>query len=64
MSVVQLRVSRLRLDYAGQLDFYVAGVDELRRPVLCAPTVRILLCARRNERIFRQARLPADSLPG
>lgn len=42
--VVELKVGRFRHEYAGQLGFYVAMVDdELRRPALHAPTVDILL---------------------
>lgn len=53
---VELKVGRFRHEYAGQLGFYVAMVDdELRRPALPAPTVGILLGAGRNERVVRYA---------
>ena len=60
--VVELKVGRFRHEYAGQLGFYVAMVDdELRRPALHAPTVGILLCAGRNERVVRYALRAAAS---
>lgn len=41
---------------AGQLGFYVSLVDEqLRRPDRHAPTVGILLCAARDDRIVHYA---------
>jgi len=52
--VVELKIGRFKPDYAGQLGFYVALVDDvLRRPDRHAPTVGILLCAGRNERVVR-----------
>lgn len=52
--VVELKIGRFKPDYAGQLGFYVALVDDqLRRPGRHAPTVGILLCAGRNDRVVR-----------
>lgn len=52
--VVELKIGRFKPDYAGQLGFYVALVDDqLRHPDRHAPTVGILLCAGRNDRVVR-----------
>jgi len=52
--VVELKIGKFKPDYAGQLGFYVALVDDvLRRPDRHTPTVGVLLCARRNERVVR-----------
>ena len=52
--VVELKIGRFKPDYAGQLGFYVALVDDQRRrPDRHAPTVGILLCAGRNDRVVR-----------
>ena len=52
--VVELKIGRFKPDYAGQLGFYVAVVDDtLRRPQIHAPTVGILLCASRNDSVVR-----------
>lgn len=52
--MVELKIGRFKPDYAGQLGFYVALVDDqLRRPDRHVPTVGILLCAGRNDRVVR-----------
>jgi predicted nuclease of restriction endonuclease-like (RecB) superfamily len=54
--VIELKIGRFKPDYAGQLGFYIALVDdELRRPDRHVPTVGILLCAGRNESVVRYA---------
>jgi len=54
--VVELKIGRFKPDYAGQLGFYVAAVDDkIRDPALHAPTVGILLCASRNDAVVRYA---------
>ncbi len=54
--VVELKIGKFKPEYAGQLGFYVEMVDdELRQPHIHAPTVGILLCAGRNERVVRYA---------
>ncbi len=54
--VVELKIGRFKPDYAGQLGFYVAAVDDkIRDPSLHAPTVGILLCASRNDAVVRYA---------
>lgn len=61
--VVELKIGRFRPEYTGQLGFYVALVDDMRRqPDRHGPTVRILLCAGRNERVVRYS-LGAASAP-
>jgi len=52
--VVELKIDKFRPEHAGQLGFYVAWVDTNRRdPAIHRPTVGILLCADRNERVVR-----------
>jgi hypothetical protein len=54
--VVELKIGAFEPQYTGQLGFYVSLVeDQLRRPDLHAPTVGILLCAERNDRVVRYA---------
>jgi len=54
--VVELKIGRFKPDYAGQLGFYVAVVDDkLRKPEIHSPTVGILLCASRNDAVVRYA---------
>lgn len=54
--VVELKIGRFKPDYAGQLGFYVAAVDDkIRDRTLHAPTVGILLCASRNDAVVRYA---------
>jgi len=61
--VIELKVGKFKPEYAGQLGFYVALVDEqLRQPAIHAPTVGILLCTDRNEKVVRYA-LRAASAP-
>ena len=53
--VVELKIGKFEPGFAGQLNFYVGLVDDrLRRPQH-APTVGLLLCADRNERVVRYA---------
>ncbi len=55
-TVIELKMGKFKAEYAGQLGFYIAMIDdELRRPEIHAPTVGILLCADRNERVVRYA---------
>jgi len=54
--VVELKLGKFKPEYAGQLGFYVAMVDDkMRRPAVHAPTVGILLCSDRNEQVVRYA---------
>lgn len=54
--VVELKIGPFKPEYTGQLGFYVALVDdELRDPDRHTPTVGILLCAGRNDRVVRYA---------
>lgn len=53
--VVELKTGKFKPEHAGQLQFYVALVeDRLRRPAH-APTVGILVCGSRNEHTVRYA---------
>jgi len=50
--VVELKIDKFVPEHAGQLGFYVAWVDDnLRNPDRHSPTVGILICAGRNERV-------------
>lgn len=54
--VVELKLGKFKPEYAGQLGFYTALIDDkLRRPAVHAPTVGILLCSGRNEQVVRYA---------
>jgi predicted nuclease of restriction endonuclease-like (RecB) superfamily len=54
--VVELKIGPFEPQYTGQLGFYVSLVeDQLRKPDRHAPTVGILLCAERNDRVVRYA---------
>ncbi|MCY1659258.1 PDDEXK nuclease domain-containing protein [Dietzia sp. SL131] len=54
--VVELKIDRFKPDYAGQLGFCVALVDDtLRNPALHAPTIGLLLCATRSDAVVRYA---------
>lgn len=54
--VVELKIGQFEPQYTGQLSFYVSLVDDqLRKPDRHAPTVGILLCAERNDRVVRYA---------
>lgn len=53
--VVELKVGQFKPEYAGKLSFYVELVEEqLRRPAH-APTVGLLLCTYKNDRVVRYA---------
>lgn len=52
--VVELKIGRFKPDFAGQLGFYVAVVDDkLRNPKIHSHTLGILLCASRNDAVVR-----------
>ena len=51
--VVELKIDRFKPEYAGKLGFYIAAVDDIYRREHHAPTVGILLCADRSERVVR-----------
>lgn len=53
--VIELKIGKFVPDYAGQLGFYVALVDDRLRQPSHAPTVGILLCTDRNEAVVRYA---------
>jgi predicted nuclease of restriction endonuclease-like (RecB) superfamily len=54
--VVELKIGPFEPQYTGQLGFYVSLIEEqLRKPDRHAPTVGILLCAERNDRVVRYA---------
>ncbi len=51
---VELKIGKFKPEYTGQLGCYVAAVDDMvRKPALHGPTVGILLCASKNERVVR-----------
>jgi nuclease YhcG-like protein len=51
--VVELKVGKFAPEYAGKLGFYVSVVDDLIAKPQHNPTVGLLLCADRNERVVR-----------
>jgi len=53
--VVELKVGTFRPEFAGKLGFYIAAVDDMYRKPQHAPTVGLLLCASRNERVVHYA---------
>lgn len=53
--VVELKVGDFKPEFAGKLNFYIAAVDDLYKLPQHAPTVGLLLCAGRNERVVRYA---------
>jgi len=60
--VVELKVGPFQPGYLGQLGFYVAWVDDnLRNRERHAPTVGILLCAGRNDRVVRYSLASASA---
>jgi predicted nuclease of restriction endonuclease-like (RecB) superfamily len=58
--VVELKIGKFEPDFAGQLGFYIAAVDDrLRDPAKHAPTVGILMCGDRNDTVVRYALIGA-----
>jgi predicted nuclease of restriction endonuclease-like (RecB) superfamily len=51
--VVELKVGKFQPEFAGKLGFYVSVVDDAIRKPQHNPTVGLLLCADRNERVVR-----------
>ncbi|RBY83556.1 DUF1016 domain-containing protein [Geodermatophilus sp. TF02-6] len=51
--VVELKVGKFAPEFAGKLGFYVSVVDDLIAKPQHNPTVGLLLCADRNERVVR-----------
>ena len=60
--VIELKAGRFRHEYAGQLGFYVAIVDDqLRNPAVHSPTVGILLCSSSTENTVKYALRAANA---
>jgi predicted nuclease of restriction endonuclease-like (RecB) superfamily len=53
--VIELKTGRFKPDHVGQLQFYVALVDDRLRREAHAPTVGILVCGSRNDHTVRYA---------
>ena len=51
--VVELKTGKFKPEYAGQLGFYVAIVDDLLKRDQHAPTIGILLCGSKSDRTVR-----------
>lgn len=60
--VVELKAGKFRPEHLGQLNFYVAAVDDMVRFPGMAPTVGILVCGSKHERTVRYA-LDGSSRP-
>jgi predicted nuclease of restriction endonuclease-like (RecB) superfamily len=53
--VVELKVGKFKPEYVGQLGFYVEVVENQLRRAAHAPTVGLLLCTDKNDRVVRYA---------
>jgi predicted nuclease of restriction endonuclease-like (RecB) superfamily len=53
--VVELKAGKFKPEHLGQLNFYVAAVNDMLRLPRQAPTVGILVCGSKNERTVRYA---------
>jgi predicted nuclease of restriction endonuclease-like (RecB) superfamily len=53
--VIELKTGKFKPEYAGQLNFYVNGIDDLLRGDDDRLTVGILLCATHDEAVVRYA---------
>ena len=53
--VRELKTGRFKPEDAGQLNFYVNLIDDMVRTGSDNPTIGILLCASRGERVVRYA---------
>ena len=53
--VVELKAGKFKPEHLGQLNFYVAAVNDILRLPRQAPTVGILVCGSKNERTVRYA---------
>jgi RecB family endonuclease NucS len=53
--VVELKAGKFKPEHLGQLNFYVAAVDDMLKLPRQAATVGILVCGSRNERTVRYA---------
>ncbi len=53
--VVELKVGKFKPEYAGKLGFYVELVEDRLRRAEHAPTVGLLLCTDKNDRVVRYA---------
>ncbi len=53
--VIELKTGKFKPEHAGQLQFYVALVEDRLRRASHAPTVGILVCGSRNDRVVRYA---------
>jgi predicted nuclease of restriction endonuclease-like (RecB) superfamily len=51
--VVELKTGKFKPEYAGQLGFYVAVVDDMLKREQHAPTIGILICGGRSDRTVR-----------
>ncbi|WP_345147947.1 PDDEXK nuclease domain-containing protein [Arthrobacter ginkgonis] len=59
--VIELKTGKFKPEHIGQLQFYVALVDDRLRREAHAPTVGILVCGSRNEHTVRYALNQADA---
>lgn len=53
--VVELKAGKFKPEHLGQLNFYVAAVNDMLRLPRQAPTVGILVCGSKNKRTVRYA---------
>ncbi|WP_424573632.1 PDDEXK nuclease domain-containing protein [Arthrobacter sp. 'calajunan'] len=53
--VVEVKAGKFKPEHLGQLNFYVAAVNDMLRLPRQAPTVGILVCGSKNDRTVRYA---------
>jgi hypothetical protein len=59
--VVELKTTKFKPEFAGQLNFYVAAVDGELRADLDQPTIGILICKSKNNTVVEYALNNMDS---
>lgn len=53
--VIELKASKFKPDYTGQLNFYISAIDDILRTEGDNPTIGILLCKSKNEVVAEYA---------
>jgi len=61
--VIELKTGAFKPEYAGKLNFYLAAVDDMLRHPDDAPTIGILLCKQKGEKVIAEYALRGMSAP-
>jgi predicted nuclease of restriction endonuclease-like (RecB) superfamily len=61
--VIELKTGAFKPEYAGKLNFYLAAVDDMLRHPDDAPTIGILLCKQKGEKVIAEYALHGMSAP-